>query len=120
MATAQQIADVRFKITDTDSNHYAFSDTEIGETYDEEGTVLRAAHTLWGIIAGSGEKLSSIFQIDVTDAYSFDVSTRACERRLEQLETNIIAGEEGEYVYEEDDDDRWTWSWKSKISDMIA
>lgn len=119
MATAQQIADVRFKITDTDSNHYAFSDSEIGDEYDKEGTVLRTAYSLWGIIAGSGEKLSNIFQIDVNDAYSFDVSTRACERRLEQLEVDIIASEEGEYIYEEDDD-RWTWDWEDKITNMIA
>lgn len=119
MATTQQISDVRFKINDNDSNHYAFTDNEIGDAYDEEGTVLRAARNLWGVVAGSGEKLSKIFQIDVNVAYDFDVSTRAVERRLEELEATIIAEEVGEYLYQTDDD-RWTWDWEDKIIDMIA
>lgn len=120
MATAQQISDVRFRINDTDANHYAFTDTEVGDIFDEQGTVLRAAHILWGVIGGSGDKMQKVFRFDVTTGYDFDVATRSVERRLTELEEAIIADEAGEYIYEEDDDERWTFDWEDKIDDMIA
>lgn len=119
MATAQQIADTRFEVNDLDANHYAFTDVEVGDIYDSEGSVLRAAHHLWGIIAGSGEKLQKIFQIDVTDGYSLSIATLICERRIDDLVKAIVAEEPGEYLYQ-DSDDRWTWDWTDHLDDMIA
>jgi len=118
VATAQQISDTRFAINDTDPNHYAFVDSEIGDVFDEQGSVLRSAYFLWQLIANSGDKLQKILQIDITDGYSLDVASRIIERRLAQIEGMIIAEEEPESLYQEDDD-RWKWNWKAKIQSML-
>ena len=118
MATPAQITRVRIQISDTDPNHFAFTDTEIGTIFDEEGTILRTAISLYRILLGSPPRLANLMQVDIADAYSVDVVRRTLADQIELLQTAMIAEEEDDSQYEEEDD-RWTWDWTAHIEDMF-
>jgi len=117
MATAAQILQVRTQISDTNSSHYAFSDTEVGDYYDNEGTILRAAVSLLQILQISPMRMSELFGFDM-DSSSFASMTNIIQTQIELLENAIIAEEETDSQYEEDDD-LWTWDWDAHLQDML-
>ena len=118
MATAAQITRVRIQISDTSPSHYAFTDTEIGVIYDEEGTILRTAISLYRILLGSPPRLANLMQVDISDAYSVDVVRRTLSDQIALLESAVLVEEEDDSQYEEDDD-RWTWEWSDHLEDML-
>ena len=118
MATPAQITRVRIQISDTDPNHYAFTDTEIGMIYDEEGSNLRTAIALYQLLLGSPPRLSALMQVDVSDAYAVDVIRRTLGDQITLLQNALLAEEEDGSQYEEDDN-RWEWEWSDHLEDML-
>jgi len=117
MATAKQINQVRTQISDTEPNHYAFSDTEIGDIYDTEGTVLRAALSLLRILQMSPIRMSRLFGFDTLSADLTSLSN-VLESQVELIENAIIAEEEDDSQYEEGDD-LLTWDWEEHLVGML-
>ena len=117
MATAAEISQVRTQISDTDSSHYAFSDTEIGDYYDSEGTVLRTAVALLRVLQMSPIRMSKLFGFDMVSADLTSLSN-VIESQVSLLEAGIVAEEEDDSQYEEDDD-LWSWDWEEHLQDML-
>ncbi|MBC8235716.1 hypothetical protein H8E77_39720 [bacterium] len=117
MATANQISQVRMQISDTDNNHYAFLDTEIGDAYDTEGTVLRTAVYLLRILQSSPIRMSRLFGFDMVSSDLTSLSN-VIESQIGLLENAIAAEEEDDSQYEEDDD-LWTWDWEDHLQNIL-
>lgn len=117
MASADQIARTRFLINDTDSNNYAFSDSEVGDSIDSQGSTLRAAYSLTQIIATSVDKMKIILQAD-PEGFSTEGFARIFEHRLDSLKELILANDSPQSIYREGDD-RWTWSASDYLDSLI-
>lgn len=118
MASAEQIARTRFLINDTDSNNYAFTEPEIEDSIDTQGSALRAAYSLTQIIATSVDKMKIILQAD-PEGYSTEGFARIFQNRLDDLKQQILANDTPHSIYQEDDD-RWTWSADDYLDEMTS
>lgn len=108
---------VRMLLSDTDLDDYCFEDEEIDAQINLEGTVIRAAAKLWGIVASNVRFMEKLFIIREQETIDFERASAIAQARSEALYAQAGLEEEPKIL---EDDDRWTWDWKEYCTEYLG